>query len=375
MSISIVNFEAERRPIDSPRSLEACLRSGFDPNDLFPRPPKAFKVRGEDPNISEIKSKHFEKKRKEKVSVVTEERATIIKYLQQTQGPGASQTMESSGPSALDLARTAMEADTSTMMAMEKDRLRRIQERMAKELKGIVTMEEKVAAIQARNKEKEIFEEEKKREQLKERKARAADAATAKREKQLKKQQEEEEAEKKRKALQKAEAARERAIAEAETAAAKIRTKKAREAEIERREKQEEHRKQVEEKLASQEEAAHQSRLRMEEQERVVQEMMATKKIEMADKIQRKREMADRRIDAALKTNQEIMRRKKETFDDKQARVHARAQEIEAEHLIELKKEAEQRDKDHEMAKKRKDDAYEMEDVSSGFAFVPCMNP
>lgn len=40
---SIVNFEREDgkvEPISSPRSLEACLRSGYDPDELMPRQEK-----------------------------------------------------------------------------------------------------------------------------------------------------------------------------------------------------------------------------------------------------------------------------------------------------------------------------------------------
>jgi hypothetical protein len=36
---SVLNFEGSDRsePINSPRSLEACLRAGFDPSELQPR--------------------------------------------------------------------------------------------------------------------------------------------------------------------------------------------------------------------------------------------------------------------------------------------------------------------------------------------------
>lgn len=36
---SVLNFEKDEKAehISSPRSLEACLRSGFDPQDLMPR--------------------------------------------------------------------------------------------------------------------------------------------------------------------------------------------------------------------------------------------------------------------------------------------------------------------------------------------------
>ena len=35
--VSVNNFHTVQAPINSPRTLEACLRSGFDPKELYPR--------------------------------------------------------------------------------------------------------------------------------------------------------------------------------------------------------------------------------------------------------------------------------------------------------------------------------------------------
>jgi hypothetical protein len=63
--ISIVNFDdsGEGPEINSPRSLEACLRSGYDPKELMAKKKTFFKGRGITDEMLEIKYEQFEKKR------------------------------------------------------------------------------------------------------------------------------------------------------------------------------------------------------------------------------------------------------------------------------------------------------------------------
>lgn len=63
---SVENFEesgGNYREINSPRSLEACLRSGLDPAELYPRPQKDFVSKNLTDEMVDIKYKAFEKKR------------------------------------------------------------------------------------------------------------------------------------------------------------------------------------------------------------------------------------------------------------------------------------------------------------------------
>jgi hypothetical protein len=65
--VSVENFEDANgrfREINSPRSLEACLRSGLDPSELYPRTKGALRERGLSPEKLEIKYTSFENKRK-----------------------------------------------------------------------------------------------------------------------------------------------------------------------------------------------------------------------------------------------------------------------------------------------------------------------
>jgi hypothetical protein len=64
--ISIENFEVgdNIREINSPRTLEACLRSGLDPQELYPKSRSAFVSRKLTKEMIDIKFETFERKRR-----------------------------------------------------------------------------------------------------------------------------------------------------------------------------------------------------------------------------------------------------------------------------------------------------------------------
>ena len=63
--ISVLNFEDAEKgtEINSPRTLEACLRAGYDPSELLPKSKKQFKERGLTEDMVDIKFNTFERKR------------------------------------------------------------------------------------------------------------------------------------------------------------------------------------------------------------------------------------------------------------------------------------------------------------------------
>jgi hypothetical protein len=81
---SVLNFECPDGTAyvpNSPRTLESCLRSGFDPRELLPTPLEDYYQPGEPRAVSKVKHEHFEKRRQEKVKIVTQERVAICNYL------------------------------------------------------------------------------------------------------------------------------------------------------------------------------------------------------------------------------------------------------------------------------------------------------
>lgn len=87
VAFSVLDFEKGRNgiagPITSPRSLDACLRAGYDPSELLPAFPESFSksLDGKRQLTKEEQMKryeHFESRRLEKIRTVKEVREAII---------------------------------------------------------------------------------------------------------------------------------------------------------------------------------------------------------------------------------------------------------------------------------------------------------
>lgn len=80
--INIENFEdgGAAREMNSPRTLEACLRSGLDPKELAPQPRSSFLSKTLTKEMVDAKLAMFEKKRRDKINAVKQERNAIIKF-------------------------------------------------------------------------------------------------------------------------------------------------------------------------------------------------------------------------------------------------------------------------------------------------------
>lgn len=80
---SVENFEENNgkyREINSPRTLESCLRNGLDPAELYPKPKSRFQSSILTDEMIDIKYETFERKRKDKIISVKLERQQIIQY-------------------------------------------------------------------------------------------------------------------------------------------------------------------------------------------------------------------------------------------------------------------------------------------------------
>ena len=82
LSINIANFEEGegQREINSPRTLEACLRVGVDPSELNPKKRGEFFSKGLNKEKVTMKYQSYERKRLEKIADVRKERDAIIKF-------------------------------------------------------------------------------------------------------------------------------------------------------------------------------------------------------------------------------------------------------------------------------------------------------
>jgi hypothetical protein len=147
--ISVENFEdgETAREINSPRSLESCLRSGLDPSELFPKPYGKFVTKKLTKEMVDIKFELSEKKRRERMMIVKAERNSIIQYAER-HNQVMSYTAQMDSPDRM--ANTAKEnvQVESAMFDMEERRVEALKKRQEKEISKIIEREQIMINLQ-----------------------------------------------------------------------------------------------------------------------------------------------------------------------------------------------------------------------------------
>ena len=87
--VTLDNFANSDGPIDSPRSLEACLRTGIDPAELIPKSLTEFVKNNEFREVAVMLHEHFEHRRQEKLATARKERNMIIDFLEKAEAAAA----------------------------------------------------------------------------------------------------------------------------------------------------------------------------------------------------------------------------------------------------------------------------------------------
>eukprot|EP01041_Mallomonas_annulata_P000415 gene415-751_t len=341
--ISIVNFDdgGEIREINSPRSLEACLRAGLDPQELLPKPKSSFVSRKLTDTMIEEKYSNYERRRKEKIEVVKAERDSIIAYGERMQEIAR----KSLGPRVVHDHEKEMEKATSTALEMEQKRLDAVRRRQEKEIGKMIAREQALVDLQLKIKHSEDEEIKKKKEHDKkvaELKAQAEKKKAKRAQEQAEKEQEEL---LKRKQLMKKESAFERKRKEAEIQLQKKLAEDAKQRDVERQQKLEEHRKKTESIMEQQLEIAEQNRLKITEREAFVRSQLEAKKEQKKEELHSRRDTSIKRIKEALDKHHSLHEDKKSKFLQSQDEAAARTKELESLERDKLKKQAEDREK------------------------------
>ena len=339
LSINIENFESGtgRREINSPRTMEACLRVGVDPSELFSRKRGDFADKNLTKDMVKIKYASFEKKRQEKIADVINERNAIMKFAIKK---ASSQPNSPSKP-----ATTEPEKPTMGLVEQEEKRMEALKRRQEKELNKI--MEREAALAELHRKTKRAEEEEQKR--IKEH-ARAVLEAKAEKEKKDKQRAKEvaakefEEAEKKREMARKDALFAEKMMKAMAEETARI-EKEAKLRDLERKRKMEEYKKKTAELIAQQAEQAEQNRLIMLEREQRVQAQILEKKKAKSTEVAEARARAKERIAAALEAHHALQEKQKREFDENQAKALLLLEEKEKEQRIQQREAVEIREK------------------------------
>lgn len=362
---SVENFEengGKYREINSPRSLEACLRSGLDPAELYPRAKKDFVDKTLTEEMVDIKYRTFEKKRIDKIFAVKEQRNSLIQYAERKRLAGTNRNGESGAQTPVAITtKTPKELAaelSNTMLEQEEKRIEALRRRQEKELNKIIEREQTLATLQLKIKHAE--EEEIKKKKIHDRKVAEEHIQAEKKKVQRAhelKRLEAEEAEKKREIARKDAAIAEK-LAKKRLQMEREMAKEARERDEERKQKVEEARRKTEALLKAQEDEAELVRIKMNEREQRIMTQLEQKKELKREEVASQREAAKKRINEALEKHHQLHQNKKDQFALRQAAAEKRAKDHATEERARLKKQADDREKRNKQRLNRLVEAY-----------------
>ena len=352
---NITNFEDENgcRLINSPRSLEACLRTGLDPAELLPQSRKAFVRSDLTDEMIDIACNAFEEKRRTKIKMVKKEwdrivSATVVEDVR----PGS--------PAAIHAARLKEEAEarSSAMLQQELKRMEALKRRQEDEISKMV--EKETQAIELQKKIQKAEQEDIRRKKEHEKKVLQAKADAQKKVTQRLKERVEREQEElqRKKEIQKKEKEFEAKMAVAAAEEAKRIAAEAKQRELERAAKVLAKKKKTEAAIEAQFQLAETTRKVMLEREERVQKAMEDKKEQKRIEVQAARDAAAIRIAGAMDKFHGIHEAKKRAFHERQQAAAVRAKEKAVLDREELKKQADARERKVKLRQQRLEDAY-----------------
>jgi hypothetical protein len=337
--VSLEDFMKGKKPriINSPRSLEACLRQGLDPAELIPKSLAKFQEENDIREVAQVKYEHFEERRLEKLEQARNERAIIVNFLEEARKNGSTRLSPSfqklaaaTAPSvtgAPSVAGSAADEVESSMLREERKRVELLRKRQEKDIEQMMQFEMNIVKMQKEQKRLEELEEIKKKARAAEReKKRLASVQRRAKMEMAKKLAADEEEER-----MKEQARRDYQFAEKQKreqqAREKALAKQAREKELERRRQQAAREKQLADMEAAQEAMVARRLAKMKEQEDARIQRMKQEAAAILERNTRKKALARQRIKKAQAANEAIMYKRREDFWEKEAQNSLRIKE------------------------------------------------
>jgi hypothetical protein len=139
------------QPQLTPRSAEACRRTGVDPRELVPLPPEAFREPNQSEELQQLKFHHYENARIETYTTVQEEREQIIREGRLGSSSSAPATGQSTAEAQLAAQASAAE---STALLKEQRIVEKIQKKQQADIENMLMFELKAAQITEEKAEK-----------------------------------------------------------------------------------------------------------------------------------------------------------------------------------------------------------------------------
>jgi len=308
-------YEDDARLAYSPRSSEAFLMTGVEPNELRVRELDSFWEPNIDAKVQRLRHEDYSLRRRDLIKEVRSARSQLIKR-EMTVSTKPTVGMDSNQDS------------VSTTVVQEEARLRKIQAKKQKEIEQMLTFEMKQVELQEQNAVKERNEEEKRKQienQVQKQKIRSTEIQ---RMKQMQREAEMEVEERTRRALAEKEFLKQKALAAQAQMEEEIRRREAMQRQMERDQKQQALKEQTE-KIMKQQHDAVQKRLKTASEKEALRQMKLEKqKAKRSKALEEKQKRAKERIEMNKKLMEEADRKREDDFRMKEEIASHRAQRI-----------------------------------------------
>ncbi|KAL3662139.1 hypothetical protein V7S43_012940 [Phytophthora oleae] len=351
------------RIVLTPRSAEACLRCGVNPETLKIRDLDSFYDPDVTAAVQRMRHEAYSLRRHEEMQALRTEKCKLVDAEDRgatgSRGAipsrlvavaGSRRVTKSEGPTSMSSGASSSPGmkGSSALLNIERQRLEKVRQRQERELEQMLEFEMKMNRLQQQASEK--MEREKRQHEAMERSRMrfTQELAAEKRSREIKKKAQLDAEEERRKEMAAQLAARDRALAEEKARQDKIRRIEAREREEERKVKAEEHRAQTEALLHAQQMEI-QARLReLDLAEKAREEMVEQQRAERAIAMDARRREVTQRIRKNLRASKKLEAQRKRDIQRKQSASEAlrqaheeeerRSRELQAQQQLTLEK-------------------------------------
>ncbi|KDO28423.1 hypothetical protein SPRG_06660 [Saprolegnia parasitica CBS 223.65] len=309
----------------SPRSAEACLRTGVNPETLKIRDLESFEVAGVSPAVQKMRHEAYSMRRHDQMKLVRAEKKVILadEDASSEAVPGSHRSPSNSPPKKSD--------SQSSMIDLEKRRLEKVQFRQQREIEQMLEFEMKMNRLQEEAAQK-VLREKQLHDQIEHDKAlRVKELAEAKRLKEIQKKAQEDAAEERRRQIAAQMFQRDKELAEQKARQERLRRIETKLREEERQKKAEEHKQKTEAILAKQQSEI---QARLEEltvAEETRQRMLEEQQEQRMRDMEERREMVAARIDSNLRQARRVEKQRKREIQMKQRQSEQQRAQVKAE--------------------------------------------
>jgi len=333
------------RTVLTPRSAEACLKHGINPEILRIRDLESFFDPNVDPAVQRMRHEAYSQRRHEMMAIVRQERKKIVNAEVAAGMAGDGEAGMTPGAIMAQQAKA-----NATFVENEEKRLLKMKKRQEKEIEQMLSFEMKMSEIVEEREKRAEHEKQKEERRKKEKGKRAKLLAEERRIKDLRRKAMEDAEEEMRLAQAKAMHQKEKAIQAEKAAKEKAARKEARLKEEQRLAKQEEHRIQTQRIMEEQQAAI---RARMQEMERAEELRLARIEAEEAEKkkqLAEKRKAIEERLDRNMKMAARAEEKRKQDYHEK----HAAHEALREEHLQSQARDRELQARQQELMEQRR---------------------